>query len=107
MAASTQLTSTPRMRSRRLPVGNNAPVLEPTTSMKLSRIGAALPGTPSMTAPPSYSTRPPGVSTTASMSESVLTLRICTTVLGSSAATNPRSMAKGPTPASMLPQVGP
>ena len=74
--------------------------------MKFSRIGAAVPGTPSMAMSPSYSTSPPGVSITASMRESVLTLRIFTTVLGSSEDTRPRSMAKGPTPASMLPQVG-
>ena len=36
---------------------------EPAVSRKLIVIGAALPGTPSMRASPSYSTRPPGVCT--------------------------------------------
>ena len=94
------------MTSLRCPVGNSTPVLEPMTSMKLSRIGAAAPGTPSMAVSPSYSTSPPGVCTSASMSESVFTLRMFTTVRGSSDGTSPRSMAKGPMPASMLPQVG-
>ena len=55
MATSMQVTSTPSMTSRRLPVGSILPDTEPTTSMKLRMIGAAVPGTPSMLSVPQYS----------------------------------------------------
>ena len=42
-----------------MPVGSSAPQLEPATSRNSSGIGAAVPGTPSMRASPSYSTAPP------------------------------------------------
>ena len=49
---------------------------------------------------------PPGVWTTASISLPVLTLWIRTFVSGAVAAIIPASIANGPTPASMLPQLG-
>ena len=42
----------PSIMSRTFPVGSILPATEPTTSMKLSTIGAAVPGTPSMRASP-------------------------------------------------------
>ena len=48
MAASMQVTSTPSMTSMRWPVGNTEPVTAPQASRKFSRIGAAVPATPSM-----------------------------------------------------------
>ena len=74
IATSMQVTSMPSITSRRLPVGSSLPDTEPTTSMKLSTIGAAVPGTPSMRASPVYITARPGVCTIASMRASVLTL---------------------------------
>ena len=53
MAASRQVTSTPSMTSMRCPVGKTEPVTAPQASRKFSRIGAAVPATPSMRASPS------------------------------------------------------
>ena len=48
MAQSTQLSSTPSIRSRGLPVGSRAPVRVPAASRNESVIGAAWPETPAM-----------------------------------------------------------
>ena len=48
IAASMQVTSSPSMTSMRCPVGNTEPVTAPQASRKFSRIGAAVPATPSM-----------------------------------------------------------
>jgi hypothetical protein len=53
MAASMHVTWTPSIVSMRVPVGKTCPVTEPHASRKLSRIGAAVPATPSMRASPS------------------------------------------------------
>ena len=60
---SIQVTVTPCTSSTAEPVGNNAPQLEPATSRNSNGIAAAVPGTPSMRASPSYSTAPFGVGT--------------------------------------------
>jgi hypothetical protein len=52
MAASRQVTSTPSMTSMRCPVGKTEPVTAPQASRKFSRIGAAVPATPSIRAAP-------------------------------------------------------
>src|SRR5215469_12820612 len=65
MPLSTQLTSIPSMVSTRLPVGSSAPVVEPAVSANRSRIGAAVPGTPSIAVLPAYSGLPPGVANVA------------------------------------------
>ena len=101
-----QVTSIPPILSIGLPVGRNAPVVEPATSMKLSSTGAAVPGTPSMDVSPSYVTVPPGVCTRARIRAPVFTALILTSVTSPLAAINPISSAAGPTPLMMLPQVG-
>ena len=106
MAASMQVTCTPSIVSMRLPVGNSEPVTAPQASRKSRRIGAAVPATPSIPVSPSYVTRRAGVSTLTSVRERVLTLNTRTVVSPSCAGTRPCSMAKGPTPESMLPQLG-
>ncbi len=74
--------------------------------MKASSIGAAVPGTPSIAASPSYCTTPPGVRIFATMRAPVLTARMLMVVIPSAGSINPISMAAGPTPDRMLPQVG-
>ena len=106
IAMSTQLTSMPSMTSRTFPVGSSLPVTAPIASRKVSLIGAAASATPSIRVSPSYSTRPPGVWITASISVRVLTLKIRTSVSRSPGCTRPASIANGPTPESMLPQFG-
>ena len=59
----------------------------PAAFRKVSATGAAVPGTPSILALPSYSTTPFGVCTSASMNVPVLTLRIRTRVTGEVAGT--------------------
>ncbi len=105
MPLSISVASTPSTTSRALPVGSSAPpVLEPAMSRKSITIGAAVPGTPSMRASPSYRTRPPGVCTVATAMLAVFTMWMRTFVSPSAAATRPFSIANGPIPASMLPQ---
>ena len=53
IAMSMQVTSTPWIRSRTCPVGSRWPVFDPAASRKARRIGAAVPGTPSMAVLPS------------------------------------------------------
>ena len=62
-----------------------------------------MPGTPAIAVVPAYSTRPSGVGTWTTATAPVLTIRIRTGVTAPPAATRPRSMANGPTPARMLP----
>ncbi len=101
---SMQVTSTPSIVSTVFPVGSNAPQAEPATSRKSQTIGAALPGTPSISVSPAYLTAPSGVSTVNSQRLPLLTMCTRTCVVGEDAATSPVSMANGPTPARMLPQ---
>ena len=54
MPLSMQVTGTPSMTSIAFPVGSSAPHVDPAVSEKLRGIGAAVPGTPSMRAVPSY-----------------------------------------------------
>ena len=53
MPLSMSVTSIPSMTSEAFPVGSSAPQVEPAVSVKVSGIGAAVPGTPSMRAVPS------------------------------------------------------
>ena len=48
MPLSTQVTVTPSMTSRTLPVGSRAPVADPCVPSKLSTTAAAVPGTPAI-----------------------------------------------------------
>ena len=52
MPLSTQVTSTPSMTSRTLPVGSRLPVAEPAVPANRSRTGEAVPGTPAMAVSP-------------------------------------------------------
>ena len=74
--------------------------------MNVSRIGAAVPGAPAIRVSPSNVGRPPGVSTFATTRAPVFTAWILISVSSLAGATSPISMAAGPTPDSMLPQVG-
>ena len=87
------------------PVGNSLPVMEPTLSEKSSSTVEPRAGTPSMWRLPSTTARPSFTSTLALMIEPVLTWWMRTVVYGSTAFTRPLSMAKGPTPAEILPQL--
>ena len=80
MPLSIQVTRTPFTTSTARPVGSSAPQVEPAVSEKLSGMGAAVPGTPSIAASPSYSGRPPGVRTVAVTVWLVLTMKIRTRV---------------------------
>ena len=53
MPLSMHVTRTPFTTSTARPVGSSAPQVEPAVSAKLSGIGAAVPGTPSIAASPS------------------------------------------------------
>ena len=53
MPLSISVTATPSISSTARPVGSSAPHMEPAASEKVSAIGAAVPGTPSMRASPS------------------------------------------------------
>jgi hypothetical protein len=64
------------MTSSARPVGSSAPHVEPAVSEKLSGIGAAVPGTPSMRAVPWYSGCPAGVCTVATTVCDELTMKI-------------------------------
>ena len=85
-----------------LPVGST--FLPDPSSSKLSTIGAAVPGTPSIAVSPLYRGMPSGVGNVAVTMLSVFTIRIRTLVCSGCAATRPRSTANGPMPARMLPQ---
>ena len=87
-------------------MGKSAPQNEPDVSSTSIMIGAATPGTPSMRASPWYSTSPPGVRMRAMALSPEFTMWMRTTVSPSSAGRSPCSMANGPTPASMFPQLG-
>ena len=104
MPLSMQVTSIPSKVSVTAPVGSSEPLLEPATSRNSSAMGAAVPGTPSMRASPSYSTAPCGVRTCATARAPVFTMWMRTAVVGPATGTSPFSMAQGPTPARMLPQ---
>jgi hypothetical protein len=104
MPLSIQVSSMPSSSSFTAPVGSNAPQLEPATSRNSSAIGAAVPGTPSMRASPSYSTVPCGVHTCATARLPVFTMWMRTEVVVPDTGTRPFSIAHGPTPARMLPQ---
>ena len=94
------------IRSRTRPVGSSPEHTEPAVSRKLIAIGAAVPGTPSILALPSYSTRPPGVCTVMSHCMSVLRVSTRSVVVSPCGCTRPTSSANGTTAASMLPQLG-
>src|SRR2546423_1119258 len=106
MPLSMQVTLTPSNSSTMCPVGSRLLQTEPAVSRKLMRIGAAVPGQPSMRASPSYEIWPPGVCTVMSASVPVLRVSTRAVVAGARAATSPRSIANGTTAASMLPQFG-
>ena len=99
------LTST-RIRSRRARWAAGPAQTEPAVSRKSIRIGAEVPGTPSMRASPAYSTVPPGVCTVTSHCMSVLSVSTRSVVVSPCALARPRSSANGTTAASMLPQFG-
>lgn len=100
MPLSTQVTVVPSSVSRTLPVGSSFPA----PGGNSITTGAAVPGTPEISASPVYSTRPPGVGKVAVARSPELTMRIRTEVSSSPAGTSPRSTANGPTPARMFPQ---
>ena len=104
MPLSMQVTSMPSIASTAEPVGSSEPQLEPATSRNSIGIAAAVPGTPSMRASPSYSTAPPGVGTCATAMLPVFTMWMRTGVVAPATGTSPFSIAHGPTPARMLPQ---
>ena len=82
MPLSMQVTSIPSKVSVTAPVGSSEPLLEPATSRNSSAMGAAVPGTPSMRASPSYSTAPCGVRTCATARDPVFTMWMRTGVVG-------------------------
>lgn len=100
MPLSTQVTGVSARRSRAWPVGSSG--LLPCGNSITT--GAAVPGTPEISAEPVYTTRPPSVGKLATARSPVLTIRIRTDVCPSPGATSPRSTANGPIPARMLPQ---
>ena len=104
MPLSTQVTSTPSMTSRTLPVGSRLPVAEPAVPANRSRTGEAVPGTPAMAVSPAYRAMPPGVANVAVTTAPELTMWIRAVVSRPPAPIRPRSTANGPTPARMFPQ---
>ena len=74
MPLSMQVTSTPSITSAAFPVGSRAPQVDPAASGKFWSTGAAVPGTPSIRASPSYVTAPPGVSMVTPATWSLLTM---------------------------------
>ena len=104
MPLSIRVQSTPSMRSVTLPVGSSAPQLDPAVSLNSSGIAAAVPGTPSMAVAPTYRTWRAGVCTRACAVCPVFSMKMVTGVSPSCALISPRSMAKGWTPARMLPR---
>ena len=88
-----------------LPVGNNPLPKVPAGFKNFSFTGAAVPGTPAIAKSPEYSTTPLGVLTSASIIFFVLVLKIFTLVIPSCAFTRPFSIANGPTPDEIFPQL--
>ena len=91
--------------STTFPVGSSLPVAAPAVEAKSIRMGALVPGTPSILQFPETTAFPSRTSTSARRILPVLVLWMRTMVTPSSARTMLSSMAKGPTPEEILPQL--